>query len=1193
MIDMRVNPRTEEAADLFLQGSLALARAEMAGIHLDVPYCERQKRLLTNKINQLEDEFKQTTFYRHWEHSVNGVVNINSDTQLRHFLYDVKKYKISKYTYSGQGATDAEALSQLGIPELDILAQRDKLKRLRDVNIDGFLREQVNGVIHPFFNLHLAHSYRSCIAKGTLVLVVRDFLKYPKGVPIEEIKEGNFVYCFDDKLNPAIRKVLWAGKTGHREVIRVHYSVKGKHKNGYLDVTPEHLIRLIDGNYEEAQNLVGDFRKPWESNKLQKIRTLSCARVDDKLNFTGHLKSGKGIHEHRLIYKELIGELTKKDIIHHENEIHLDHTPSNLKKTNLPAHSSYHSKNVSEKRNQERIQTLKDNRYKIIYKSGFENSNSLKLSKFSCYRLLIKVFGHLTKVVYDFESFKKCLEYHNIDFRDVLIRFDKNGNYIWKSKLKEISKLGRAKVSKIIGCGSERLIKLYGLYNIDTKRKWGNQFGSFVPGNHNITKIEWIKKIVDVYDIEVEEFHNFFANEICVHNSSNSPNFQNIPIRDEESMKVCRKALYPRPGHQLLEVDFKAIEVAVNASINKDTNLLKYCRDPKSDMHGDMAKQIFKLDKFDAVNHDILRQATKNGFVFPEFYGDYYVNCAENMACNWGKLGKGRWKEGEGIPLDGGNLSDHLISKGFISLKKFEDHIQKIEKDFWQNRFPEYDEWKDRWYNIYKKYGYFDIPTGFRCSGVLDKKQVCNIPAQGCLQGDVKVFTINGFVAIKELVNIRTKIWTGFNWAEAIGLNKGECQLAEIELNSGVTIKCDIRHRLKNENNEWVDFSDLKIGNYVALPKNITPIEPSKEMNWAFIFGFIIGDGCLYSQRDCLTIVVGIKKKPILKQIQSFLIKQGYRDNEYGGVRWKIILSKGNKNEKYFLSLENKKFASFLKENGFIFGWKSHTKRVPSSVWKMTLQEQRDFMEGLWKSDGARAKWAEYSLNMVSIGLLKDVQILTSALGFDSILTNNKILRFHWKAFNAKSPRKYPIKAITQQVKNVSSANYNVRNQYILDYQTFSKFKKGRMCSQYVGERIIERNGVDFEIYRYDYIKSIKILDRIEPTYTMSVNDVKHQFVADGVIHKNSAFHCLLWSFIQTDMVMRKEKWDSRLIGQIHDCMILDALPSELNHVTKTIETITTKLLPEAWKWLIVPMMVKMEIAPVDKPWSDKAKINF
>ena len=35
--------------------------------------------------------------------------------------------------------------------------------------------------------------------------------------------------------------------------------------------------------------------------------------------------------------------------------------------------------------------------------------------------------------------------------------------------------------------------------------------------------------IYDVYDIEVEEFHNFIAEGICVHNSSADPNVQNIP----------------------------------------------------------------------------------------------------------------------------------------------------------------------------------------------------------------------------------------------------------------------------------------------------------------------------------------------------------------------------------------------------------------------------------------------------------------------------------------------------------------------------------------------------------------------------------------------------------------------------------------------------------------------------------------
>jgi hypothetical protein len=146
-----------------------------------------------------------------------------------------------------------------------------------------------------------------------------------------------------------------------------------------------------------------------------------------------------------------------------------------------------------------------------------------------------------------------------------------------------------------------------------------------------------------------------------------------------------------------------------------------------------MAKQLFMVDKFDKSipEHYVLRQAAKNGFVFPEFYGDYYKNCAIGMACIWGQLGQGRWKPGEGIKMPEGTLADHFISKGIKSLDNFAEHVQKIEADFWGKRFSDYADWKERWWNIYKKYGYVDLLTGFRCSGVMDKKQTINYPVQG------------------------------------------------------------------------------------------------------------------------------------------------------------------------------------------------------------------------------------------------------------------------------------------------------------------------------------------------------------------------------------------------------------------------------------------------------------------------------
>jgi len=367
---------------------LALARAERQGIRVDLSYLNRKQQQLSNRIEYLEEEFKNTDFFKDWQKSSHAKVNIGSGHQLGEYLYKVLKLKVSRTSQSGKGSTDEEALSKLGIPELDTLVRIAQLKKLRSTYIEGFLREQVNGYMHPFMNLHLVKSYRSSI---------------------------------------------------------------------------------------------------------------------------------------------------------------------------------------------------------------------------------------------------------------------------------------------------------------------------------------------------------------------DSPNLQNVPIRDEYAMQVIRGAIFPRPGHQFLEVDFKSIEVAINACINKDKNLVKYVTDPTTDMHRDMAIQLFKLNKFDPKLHKPLRQAAKNGFVFPQFYGDWFKTCAENMVCNWGKLSADEpWEKGQGISI--GNsmfLADHLIGKGFTELGSiqrtggkntatgFIKHVKEVEEDFWGNRFSDYAVWKDRWYKEYQVQGYFDLPTGFRCQGLMDRKQVCNYPGQG------------------------------------------------------------------------------------------------------------------------------------------------------------------------------------------------------------------------------------------------------------------------------------------------------------------------------------------------------------------------------------------------------------------------------------------------------------------------------
>lgn len=214
--------------------------------------------------------------------------------------------------------------------------------------------------------------------------------------------------------------------------------------------------------------------------------------------------------------------------------------------------------------------------------------------------------------------------------------------------------------------------------------------------------------------------------------SSDSPNFQNFPVRDKEISELIRSLFIASDGGVLVENDFKGIEVSVSACYHKDPNFISYITTPGKDMHRDMAAQIYCLEPSE-VNKEA-RYGAKNRFVFPQFYGDYYLSCAKTL---WEWIEKAKLQGPGGIPL-----KQHLKSQGIKKLGAcdpeqkplsgtFEKHVQEVENDFWNNRFMGYGRWRKRWYQQYLDRGYFDLLTGFRISGSLRRNMVVNYPVQG------------------------------------------------------------------------------------------------------------------------------------------------------------------------------------------------------------------------------------------------------------------------------------------------------------------------------------------------------------------------------------------------------------------------------------------------------------------------------
>jgi len=264
----------------------------------------------------------------------------------------------------------------------------------------------------------------------------------------------------------------------------------------------------------------------------------------------------------------------------------------------------------------------------------------------------------------------------------------------------------------------------------------------FVVGYMKLQKIQkaygtYLKGIAR--EVTAEGFIHPVFNLHTVQTYRSSSDSQQYPVRNQEMGELVRRNFIARDGHVLVENDFKGIEVTLSAAYHHDPVFIKYISDPKMDMHRDLAMQLYNLDRDEwkqlSKGSKSVRHAAKNKFVFPQFYGDWFVNCATNL-----------WEEIDSSNLrgpDGASLRDHLYSKGMAELGRYDGenkettpgsfmaHVQEVEHDFWYNRFKVYGQWRKDWFESYLKTGQFRSLTGFLYQGVMRRNEVTNYAIQG------------------------------------------------------------------------------------------------------------------------------------------------------------------------------------------------------------------------------------------------------------------------------------------------------------------------------------------------------------------------------------------------------------------------------------------------------------------------------
>lgn len=158
-----------------------------------------------------------------------------------------------------------------------------------------------------------------------------------------------------------------------------------------------------------------------------------------------------------------------------------------------------------------------------------------------------------------------------------------------------------------------------------------------------------------------------------------------------------------------------------------------------------------------------------------------------------------------------------------------------------------------------------------------------------------------------------------------------------------------------------------------------------------------------------------------------------------------------------------------------------------------------------------------------------------------------------------------------------------------------------KMNSYYDFEDHMKKHLDDFWDKKYKVYKKWKE-DTIEEYYSKGFIEYKTGFICRGIMKRNeivnypiqgSAFHVLLWSYIQLQNWLKRKRMQSKIILQIHDELIADAVPAEEQAIIEKMKSIMTVEVRKHWPWIIVPMEIEMKASAINGNWFETKVIEI
>ena len=694
-----------------------------------------------------------------------------------------------------------------------------------------------------------------------------------------------------------------------------------------------------------------------------------------------------------------------------------------------------------------------------------------------------------------------------------------------------------------------------------------------------------------VYDLEIETYHNFIANEICVHNC-HDPNLQNLPRANR-----IRNMVIPSVGCKLLIGDLSQVELRVLAMVANDSAMIK-AFELGHDFHTYTACIMFgiAMTQFNKENKD---HAEKRSGAKKINFGIIYQMRAETLAADLK------------IKLE---VAVDFMNKFFTAYPSVAKWINDSKNFARINGYVE---------TLYGRKRYLpDISSSDSYTREGAERRAVNTRIQSCFYSKALIPTINGYKTIKELYELKTSKVIIFNTIKDASFSYSGCKdVYRYYFNDGTSIIATPDHNYKilidGMTEIWKEIGvlskdDYVIGNIEKNESNIIKLNYNIEYKdrWGnirydeintfidedigFYLGVSIGNGS-FTKGYSYSCYFNHNDMDVANRIRDIM-------NNRFNLNVNVCFGKKEGYDSILrISTRSKKIISFLKECGFRSVTAKY-KTIPSIIWNCPTKVICSFICGMFTTDGTVFKnGASYTTTSkelaYELGNLLNIVGIQSNVVFRSDGAFNVIVYRDFVKFNNNigffSRRKKDMtKMYFYKTNRIYSEHSNLplwlsKNIIKAAGNTYSKnpslrtIKSRTLCKDIA---LSLRTALRFmsECPEYKFIASGKYLKQIvfkeylgkTDVYDVTILNGEPQLIVNSSLVHNCAGDISFIGIIRTQEYIDKTNKKSKIIGTVHDSILLDTPFDEVGEMTDMLPSLMTINIPR----VTIPLKADIDV---------------